>query len=100
MLPEALTPEVLRAELVETLRSRGCLRSPAIADAFATVPRHLFVPHVSVMDAYRDRWIVTKRMPDRGRQLVLAARDHGDHARATRCAAGPARSRDRRRQGV
>ncbi len=56
--------EALRAALVETLQSRGCLRSPAIAKAFATVPRHLFVPDVSVEDAYRDRWIATKRMPD------------------------------------
>jgi protein-L-isoaspartate(D-aspartate) O-methyltransferase len=61
---EALSPEALRAALVEQLRSKGCLRSPAIAEAFFTVPRHLFVPEVSVEDAYRDRWIATKRMPD------------------------------------
>jgi protein-L-isoaspartate(D-aspartate) O-methyltransferase len=40
------------------------MRSPAIAQAFATVPRHLFVPDVSVEEAYRDHWIATKRMPD------------------------------------
>lgn len=61
--PEAVDPDALRAALVETLRSKGCVRSPAIAEAFATVPRHLFVPEVSVGDAYRDRWIATKRMP-------------------------------------
>lgn len=55
---------VLRAALVETLRSKRSLQSPAITEAFAVVPRHLFVPHVSVEDAYRDRWIATKRLPD------------------------------------
>jgi protein-L-isoaspartate(D-aspartate) O-methyltransferase len=61
---EVPDPGVLRAALVETLRSKGSLASPAITDAFAAVPRHLFVPHVSVEDAYRDRWIATKRLPD------------------------------------
>ena len=55
---------VLRAALVETLRAKRSLQSPAITEAFAVVPRHLFVPHVSVEDAYRDRWIATKRLPD------------------------------------
>jgi protein-L-isoaspartate(D-aspartate) O-methyltransferase len=56
--------EALRAALVETLRAKGSLRSPAVAEAVATVPRHLFVPGVSVEDAYRDRWIATKRTPE------------------------------------
>lgn len=55
---------MLRAELVEKLRSKGCLCSPAIVEAFATVARHLFVPHASIVEAYRDRWIATKRMAD------------------------------------
>jgi len=57
-------PGALRAALVETLRSKCSLQSPAIAEAFAAVPRHLFVPGVSAEDAYRDRWIATKRLPD------------------------------------
>ena len=61
---EVPDPAVLRAALVETLRSKGSLGSPAIAEAFAAVPRHLFVPDVSVEDAYRDRWIATKRLAD------------------------------------
>jgi len=61
---EVPDPAVLRAALVETLRSKGSLGSPAIAEAFAAVPRHLFVPDVSVEDAYRDRSIPTKRLPD------------------------------------
>jgi protein-L-isoaspartate(D-aspartate) O-methyltransferase len=60
---EGADPEALRLALVETLRSKGALRSPAIADAFTAVSRHLFVPEVRVEDAYRDRWIATKRMP-------------------------------------
>jgi protein-L-isoaspartate(D-aspartate) O-methyltransferase len=54
----------LRGALVEVLRSKGCLRSPGLAEAFAAVPRHLFIPHVSVEEAYRDQYIVTKRLPD------------------------------------
>jgi protein-L-isoaspartate(D-aspartate) O-methyltransferase len=54
----------LRGALVEALRSKGCLRSPGLAEAFAAVPRHLFIPHVSVEEAYRDQYIVTKRLPD------------------------------------
>jgi len=57
-------PAVLRAALVETLRSKRSLASPAIAEAFTAVPRHLFVPDVSVEEAYRDRSIPTKRLPD------------------------------------
>ena len=54
----------LRGALVEVLRSKGCLHSPGLAEAFAAVPRHLFIPHVSVEEAYRDQYIVTKRLPD------------------------------------
>jgi protein-L-isoaspartate(D-aspartate) O-methyltransferase len=62
--PETANPERLRAALVESLRAKGALRSPAVAEAFAAVPRHLFVPDVSVEEAYRDRFIATKRMAD------------------------------------
>jgi protein-L-isoaspartate(D-aspartate) O-methyltransferase len=60
----AVNAEALRAALVETLRVRGRLQSPAIAAAFARVPRHLFVPDVSLEEAYRDTFIATKRQPD------------------------------------
>ena len=60
----AVNAEALRAALVETLRARGRLQSPAIAAAFAQVPRHLFVPEVSLEEAYRDTFIATKRQPD------------------------------------
>lgn len=60
----AVNAEALRAALVETLRARGRLQSPAIAAAFAQVPRHLFVPDVALEEAYRDTFIATKRQPD------------------------------------
>ncbi len=47
--------DILRGALVEALRLKGCLRSPALAEAFGAVPRHLFIPHVAVEEAYRDR---------------------------------------------
>ena len=57
-------PEALRASLVATLRTKGAIQTPAVADAFAAVPRHLFVPDVSVEDAYQNRVIPTKRLDD------------------------------------
>jgi protein-L-isoaspartate(D-aspartate) O-methyltransferase len=62
MSSEAVSPETLRAALVEKLRSNGCLRSAPLVEAFSAVPRHLFVPDASVEDAYRDQWIGTKRL--------------------------------------
>jgi protein-L-isoaspartate(D-aspartate) O-methyltransferase len=58
------SPGALRAALVAKLRSSGSLRSPRIAGAFSAVPRHLFVPDVSIEEAYRDQWIATKRLQD------------------------------------
>lgn len=58
----------LRAELVEDLRRRGTISSDAIACAFATVPRELFVPDVvrsqGIEAVYRDEALVTKRHPN------------------------------------
>jgi protein-L-isoaspartate(D-aspartate) O-methyltransferase len=68
-------PAALRAALVEGLRSRGLLRAPAIADALSTVPRHVFVPEVAVEDAYRDRWIATKRTP--GGEVISSSSQPG-----------------------
>jgi protein-L-isoaspartate(D-aspartate) O-methyltransferase len=46
------------------LRAKGHAESPAVLAAFAAVPRHLFVPDVSVEHAYRDEAIPTKRLDD------------------------------------
>ena len=45
----------LRNALVTNLVERGVIRSPAVRDAFATVPRHLFVPNADIATAYADR---------------------------------------------
>jgi protein-L-isoaspartate(D-aspartate) O-methyltransferase len=50
----------LRQSLVDTLVSTGQIRSPHVEAAFRAVPRHLFVPDVSLERAYRNDVIVVK----------------------------------------
>ena len=45
----------LRNALVANLVQRGAIRSPAVQDAFAAVPRHRFVPQADLATAYADR---------------------------------------------
>lgn len=45
----------LRNALVANLVERGAIRSPAVRDAFATVPRNLFVPKSDIATAYADQ---------------------------------------------
>ena len=42
----------LAAAMVEALRARSCITSPAVADAFRSVPRHVFVPGTPLSEAY------------------------------------------------
>jgi len=44
--------ERLRNALVDQLRAEGHARTPAVETALRTVPRHLFVPEASLVDAY------------------------------------------------
>lgn len=64
------TSSALRRSLVGHLRETGRLRDDRVAEAFAAVPRELFLAdHVErhgVADAYRDDAIVTRRDPDTG----------------------------------
>lgn len=53
------TSEALRLLLVEKLRRDGVLRNDAVERALLAVPRHLFLPHVSLEDAYSDNAILT-----------------------------------------
>jgi len=39
----------------------GCITSPHVAEAFRTVPRHLFTPGVALEKVYSDSSIPTKR---------------------------------------
>ncbi len=59
--PEA---DAARARLVRELRHRGRTLSRSVQDAFAKVPRHVFVPEVAPADAYRDEAFVIKCGPD------------------------------------
>ena len=52
----------LRRRLVSELRRQGTLHEEHVAEAFATVPRHLFVPGQPLKDVYTDRAIITKRL--------------------------------------
>jgi protein-L-isoaspartate(D-aspartate) O-methyltransferase len=50
----------LREELAGELRRTGAVTSPALAQAFESVPRHRFIPEVAPEDAYADRAISIK----------------------------------------
>jgi protein-L-isoaspartate(D-aspartate) O-methyltransferase len=56
-LPHA---EVLREAMVSELRESGSIGSDRVADAFRTVARHLFVPGVSLEEAYANDAVRTK----------------------------------------
>ncbi|MDQ7828157.1 MAG: DUF309 domain-containing protein [Armatimonadota bacterium] len=49
--------------LVATLREQGYVRSPRVEQAFRSVPRHLFLPHVAMEVAYSEEAVVTRRDP-------------------------------------
>lgn len=59
-----MTPEDearrLREALVESLRKRGELADPRLAEAFLAVPRHVFLPDVPLERAYADEAIPVK----------------------------------------
>jgi protein-L-isoaspartate(D-aspartate) O-methyltransferase len=40
------------AAMVEALRGRHCITSPAVAEAFRSVPRHVFVPRTPLSEVY------------------------------------------------
>ncbi|MDV2996114.1 MAG: Protein-L-isoaspartate O-methyltransferase [Chroococcidiopsis sp. SAG 2025] len=46
--------------LVDRLKQQGCIRTPRVEAAFRSVPRHLFLPGVSIETAYTDEAIITK----------------------------------------
>ena len=57
----SVSAEELRARLVAVMRRRGLLDDARLADAFMAVPRHLFVPERSLLEAYSDEALVTRR---------------------------------------
>lgn len=54
-------PAALRDALVHQLSRSGAIRSPAVAAAFRTVPRHVFLPGMSLEAVYRDDAIIIRR---------------------------------------
>ena len=45
----------LRRALVDNLVNKGAIATPQVREAFASAPRHLFVPNVDVATAYSDQ---------------------------------------------
>jgi len=63
--PSASTSaDAARARLVTELRFREGALSRSVQAAFARVPRHIFVPEVDAVAAYRDEALVIKCGPD------------------------------------
>ncbi len=54
----------LRETLIDELKAKSHLVSPPVEAAFRAVSRHLFVPGVSLAEAYADYSIPTKRLDD------------------------------------
>ena len=54
------TPDAARARLAGALQRSGHALSDAVRNAFAQVPRHVFVPEVGAAAAYRDEALVIK----------------------------------------
>lgn len=62
---EPATPAQLRTRLVDALRGLDAVRSDRIAQAFATVPREVFIPELTPAEAYKPESAhVTKRAAD------------------------------------
>jgi len=58
-------PELI-TKMVESLREHGCIQSAAVAAAFLSVPRHLFVPGSPVEDAYTHDLVVATHFDAEG----------------------------------
>ena len=58
------TADAARARLASDLRERSRALSRPVQDAFALVPRHVFVPEVAPAAAYQDEAFVIKCGPD------------------------------------
>ncbi len=58
--PRSFVAARLRERLVRDLVNRGTVASRPVAAAMGRVPRHVFVPEVSIRTAYQDRVVLTK----------------------------------------
>lgn len=57
-------PEQLRAALVADIRRRSIFQTSQVEEAFSRVPRHLFLPGVSLTEAYAQRVVITQQTED------------------------------------
>jgi protein-L-isoaspartate(D-aspartate) O-methyltransferase len=57
---EQVRAAALQRALVEDLKARGLIQSPAVAAAFSSVPRHLFLPDTPLDIVYRDQVVPLK----------------------------------------
>ncbi|HEV3157371.1 MAG TPA: methyltransferase, FxLD system [Candidatus Baltobacteraceae bacterium] len=53
--------ELLRTTLISQLQEEGAIRSDRVVAAFHAVPRHLFLPEVTLESAYANDTVITKR---------------------------------------
>ncbi|MDG4787153.1 methyltransferase, FxLD system [Micromonospora sp. WMMD1102] len=67
-------PEVLRARMVDRLRTRMAL-APTVVDAMLAVERHRYVPQAPLAEAYDESAVITHRFPD-GTSLSCASDPH------------------------
>ncbi|MDP6756648.1 MAG: methyltransferase domain-containing protein [Chloroflexota bacterium] len=58
--PRSFVAARLRERLVRDLQNRGSVVSRQVAAAMARVPRHVFVPEISIRAAYEDRVVLTR----------------------------------------
>ena len=56
--------EELHHALIDSLRSRGVLYDQRVEAAFRAIPRHLFLPGLSLEDVYTDNAIAIKHDED------------------------------------
>ncbi|MGB1286283.1 MAG: methyltransferase domain-containing protein [Aggregatilineales bacterium] len=66
-----IIPDLLIRALLGKLQEKNLLDTPGVEAAFRAVPRHLFLPDVSIQDAYEDRAIPIKR--DAGGLVISSA---------------------------
>ncbi|GAA3027101.1 methyltransferase, FxLD system [Streptosporangium longisporum] len=68
----SISPEALRDRMVDRIVHAGHARFGLVGKAMRTVPRHAFVPEVSLEEAYADQAVITKRN-DGGAALSCAS---------------------------
>jgi protein-L-isoaspartate(D-aspartate) O-methyltransferase len=57
---------VLRAAMVDALRDRGCIQREDTAEAFRSVPRHLFVPGTPLTEVYSMLAVIPTHFDEHG----------------------------------